>query len=61
MSEGATLNDLKILVDKLVQEGYGKALIGFNDEYQFYLGEDGRIEYDIYHGKQGFTYIDILG
>jgi hypothetical protein len=61
MSEGATLNDLKSLVDKLVQEGYGKSLISFNDEYQFYLGEDGMIEYDIYHGKQGITYIDLLG
>lgn len=61
MSEGATLNDLKSLVDKLVQEGYGKSLIGFGDEYQFYLGEDGRIDYEICQSKQGITYIDILG
>jgi hypothetical protein len=60
MIERATLNDLKILVDKLIQEGYGNSVVSCNEEHDFELDKEGLIKYDIYHSKHGITYIDIL-
>ena len=59
MSKEATIGNLKKLVDKLIEEGYCDALLGCNSEYQIHLGEDGMIKYDVFHSKQGITYIDI--